>query len=52
MIPRDEETRMKPPIYHRMFGYNLALLPNPQLAVLENGVSAKDPVFSKLPISK
>ncbi len=30
---------MKAPTYHRMFGYNLSLLPNPQLAVLENGVS-------------
>lgn len=30
---------MKPPIYHRMFGYNLGLLPNPQLAVLEHGVT-------------
>ena len=30
---------MKPPIYHRMFGYNPGLLPNPQLAVLEHGVT-------------
>ena len=30
---------MKPPIYHRMFGYNRSLLPNPQLAVLEHGVT-------------
>lgn len=30
---------MKPPIYHRMFGYNLGLLPNPQLAALEDGVT-------------
>lgn len=30
---------MKPPIYHRMFGYNLGLLPNPQLAVLKHGVT-------------
>ena len=30
---------MKPPIYHRLFGYNLGLLPNPQLAVLEHGVT-------------
>ena len=30
---------MKPPIYHRMFNYNLGLLPNPQLAVLEHGVT-------------
>ncbi len=30
---------MKPPIYYRMFGYNLGLLPNPQLAVLEQGVT-------------
>jgi len=30
---------MKPPIYHRMFGYNLGLLPNPQLAALEHGVT-------------
>jgi len=22
-----EESKMKPPIYHRMFGYNLGLLP-------------------------
>lgn len=30
---------MKPPIYHRMFGYNLGLLPNPHLAALEDGVT-------------
>ena len=30
---------MKPPIYHRMFGYNPGLLPNPQLAALEHGVT-------------
>lgn len=30
---------MKPPIYHRMFSYNLSLLPNPQLTVLEHGVT-------------
>jgi predicted O-methyltransferase YrrM len=30
---------MKPPIYHRMFGYNLGLLPNPRLAALEDGVT-------------
>ena len=30
---------MKSPIYHRMFGYNLALLPNPHLATLEHGVT-------------
>lgn len=30
---------MKPPIYHRMFNYNPGLLPNPQLAVLEHGVT-------------
>lgn len=31
---------MKPPIYHRMFNYSPGLLPNPQLAVLEHGVSS------------
>jgi predicted O-methyltransferase YrrM len=31
---------MKPPVFHRMFGYNLGLLPNPQLAVLEYGVTS------------
>mgnify|MGYP000908336895 FL=1 len=30
---------MKPPIYHRMFGYNLGLLPNLRLAALEDGVT-------------
>ncbi len=30
---------MKPPVYHRMFGYNTALLPNAHLANLERGVS-------------
>ena len=30
---------MKPPIYHRMFGYTPSLLPNRQLAVLEHGVT-------------
>ena len=30
---------MRPPVYHRMFGYNLNLLPNPQLRVLEEGVT-------------
>ena len=30
---------MKPPIYHRLFGYNLGLLPNPQLAALEEDVT-------------
>lgn len=30
---------MKPPIYHRLFGYNPGLLPNPQLSVLEHGVT-------------
>lgn len=30
---------MKPPAYHRMFGYNPGLLPNPQLALLEEGVT-------------
>ena len=29
---------MKPPVYHRMFGYDLARLPNPHLAELERGV--------------
>ncbi len=31
---------MKPSIYHRLFGYNLGLLPNPQLALLEHGVTS------------
>ncbi len=30
---------MKSQIYHRMFGYNLGLPPNPQLAALENGIT-------------
>ncbi len=38
---------MKPPIYHRMFSYNLSLLPNPQLAVLENGVNNIDDARKK-----
>jgi predicted O-methyltransferase YrrM len=38
---------MKPPIYHRMFGYNPGLLPNPQLAVLEHGVSTIDQARQK-----
>lgn len=38
---------MKPPIYHRMFGYNLGLLPNPQLAVLEHGVTTIDQARQK-----
>jgi len=29
---------MKPPIYHRMFGYNTNLIPNRHLAFLEQGV--------------
>jgi predicted O-methyltransferase YrrM len=29
---------VKPPIFHRMFGYDLARLPNPHLASLERGV--------------
>lgn len=31
---------MKPPIYHRMFGYDTNLLPNRHLAFLERGVSS------------
>ncbi len=38
---------MKPPIYHRLFGYNPGLLPNPQLAVLEHGVSNIDQACQK-----
>ena len=38
---------MKPPIFHRKFGYNLNLLPNPQLAVLENGVGNIDEARKK-----
>lgn len=30
---------MKPPVYHRMLGYDVARLPNPHLASLEAGVS-------------
>lgn len=33
---------MKPPIYLRMLGYTPGLLPNPQLAVLEQGVTSID----------
>lgn len=29
---------MNPPVYHRMFGYDLSLLPNRHLAALEDGV--------------
>jgi predicted O-methyltransferase YrrM len=38
---------MKPPIYHRMFNYNHSLLPNPQLAVLEHGVTTIDQARQK-----
>lgn len=38
---------MKPPVYHRMFGYNPGLLPNPQLAVLEHGVTTIDQARQK-----
>lgn len=38
---------MKPPIFHRMYGYNLNLLPNPQLAVLEKGVTDIDEACKK-----
>ena len=31
---------MRSPVFHRMFGYNLALLPNPHLAELERGVTS------------
>lgn len=33
---------MKPPVYHRMFGYNTSLLPNKYLASLEDGVESID----------
>ena len=29
---------MKPPLFHRMFGYDASRLPNPHLAALEDGV--------------
>ncbi len=35
----DPSKQVKPPVYHRMFGYNLSLLPNTQLAMLEEGVT-------------
>ena len=38
---------MKPPIYYRMFGYNLGLLPNSQLAALEHGVTSLEQARSK-----
>ena len=38
---------MKPPVFHRMYGYNLNLLPNPQLAVLEKGVTHIDEARKK-----
>ena len=30
---------MKPPLYHRLFGYNPGCLPNPQFAVFEYGIT-------------
>lgn len=38
---------MKPPIYHRLFGYNPGLLLNPQLAELEHGVTSIEQVRRK-----
>lgn len=38
---------MKPPIFHRMFGYNLDMLPNPQLAVLEKNVTSIEEACKK-----
>ena len=38
---------MKPPIYYRMFGYNLGLLPNSQLAALEHGVTSLEQARQK-----
>jgi hypothetical protein len=38
---------MKTPIYHRMFNYNPGLLPNPQLAVLEHGVTTSEQARQK-----
>jgi predicted O-methyltransferase YrrM len=38
---------MKPPIFHRMFNYDRALLPNAYLASLEEGVSSIDEARSR-----
>ena len=38
---------MKPPVYHRMFGYDTALLPNAHLANLERGVSTIEDARTK-----
>jgi len=38
---------MREPLFHRMFGYNLDLLPNPHLASLESGVATIEEARSK-----
>lgn len=38
---------MRKPVFHRMFGYNLDLLPNPHLAALERGVTTTDEARAK-----
>ena len=39
MVTAERTSLVKPPKYHRMFDYNRALLPNRQLAKLEEGVT-------------
>lgn len=38
---------LRPPIFHRMFGYDLALLPNGHLAELEQGVTTTDEALKR-----
>lgn len=38
---------MRPPVFHRMYGYNLSLLPNKRLADLERGVTTLEEARKK-----